>query len=122
MPQRRHVDTNLVRAPGFNLQLEQSEFTVRAFNPPLNFVTRHRLTPAAAACGHTDAANGIAADRTRDRAVVALDPAMHQSNVRLLHPPAGELSPELAVGDIILGDNNQSARFLIEPVDNPGPK
>src|SRR5579859_4743729 len=75
---------------------------------------------AASAGGHTDTANGVAADRRGNGAVILLRPAMDQSNVSFLYAAAGEFVRELAVGGIIFRDDEKSAGFLVEPMNDAG--
>src|SRR5690242_181193 len=98
MANRREVDTNLVRASGFNAELQERELSVRGVDPAFDVVMSDGFTATAATGGHPNATNGITTDRCGYGAVVLLDPAVDQSNVGFLDAAAGELVRELAMG------------------------
>ena len=47
---------------------------------------------------------------------------MHQRQVDLLHPPAGELRRQLAVRGVVLGHQQHAAGEAVQPVHDAGPQ
>src|SRR6202041_1905541 len=90
MPQRSHVDANLMGAPGFNTNRGQGEAAVRAVNAPQDLPVRDRAAAALASCGHASAADGVAADRSIHRSAILRQLALHQRDVELSYLPARE--------------------------------
>ena len=49
-------------------------------------------------------------------------PAVHQRDILLLYLASGELRPQLAMGDIVLGHDDQAAGFFVESMNNARPQ
>jgi hypothetical protein len=113
---RRQMDAELVRAPRLGVQLQQRV----AVDLAQDVVARARLA-AAGDDGHLLALHGMARDRRVDDALRRLEPAFDEREVRLLDAPLLELTRERNVGRVVLRDDDQAGRVLVEPVDDAGP-
>ena len=120
MAERLQVDANLVGAAGLNADREQSEPAVGAFHALQHLPVRDGGAAAGAARGHAGAAHGVAADGQGDGAGVLRGPAVHQREVALAQAALAEHLAELAVREIVLGDDDEAAGLLVQPVDDAG--
>src|SRR5450755_2596775 len=120
MPDRRHVHANLVSASSLDANVDERELAVGRIDALAHFVMGDGGTPSATAGGHANAADGIAADLGIDGAAWALGPAMHQRDVALFHFAPRKLLPQVAMGDVVAGDENQPAGFLVETMHDTG--
>ena len=113
------VDADLVGPARLRLAAHQGE----APEPLDHLVEGHRLLAAVlgAADRHLLAVGRVEADRPLDVVAVALGDARHQRQVFLVDRPLLELGGELAVGQVVLGDEQQARGVAVEPVDDPRP-
>src|SRR5215472_15969873 len=91
--ERGQVDSDLVRASGFNLDLQQGKLAMLAVNLPEDFPMGYCGAPRphspSSSRGHARPPNRIATDRSVYRSLWLLQPSVHQSHVCLLHLPCG---------------------------------
>src|SRR5207248_4700293 len=120
MTERSEMHTNLVGSAGVDSQFEQCDLAETGIDSTLHGVMRDGFTATLAAGRHAGSANAIAADAAGNRAPPWLHPAVYERDVGLLYMAAGELFRQLAMGFIVLRDQDQSARGLIEPVNDAG--
>src|SRR5215469_2087226 len=120
------VDAYLVRASGFDLDLQQGKLAMLAVNLLEDFPMGDRGAPRQvsplSSGGHARAPNRIPADGSVYRSLRLLQPSMHQRQVGFLHLMCGKLLGEIAVRGVALGDYHQTTSLLIQPMDDPGPK
>src|SRR5215467_527457 len=109
-------------AAGLDLQFEQRKFAVGRIETALNFVVSDRFSTAARARGHAGTVDKVSADGSCNRPFFLLGPAVDQGDVGLLDLPAGELGCELAMGKIVFGHDDETARVLVQPMDNARPR
>src|SRR5450759_4868641 len=120
MANRRHVHADLVSAAGLDTDIHQRELAKWRGYALANFIMSNRRATSAAAGGHANAPHHIAADLGIDGAAVFSRPAMHQRHVTLLHLAPRELLAQLAMGHVVLGDDDQPAGVLVETVHDSG--
>src|SRR5208282_1340039 len=97
MSKRRHMDANLVRAPGLDFEFDQCKLAVRRVDFSLHGVMRDRFAAAEAPRRHARAPLRVAADGALNRAAVLLRPAVHQRDVSLVDLASAELLRQPAV-------------------------
>src|SRR5580658_6887264 len=120
MAERLHVYTNLVRASGLDVDLQQREPAMSTVDALDDAPVRDGVAAAGASSGHACAAHDVAADGKMDRAFVTLDVAMHERDVDLAQVARGEVLRERAMRDVVLGDDNEPAGLLVETVHDAG--
>src|SRR5208282_6252837 len=106
-------------AAGLYADVEQRKLSERGGDAVTNFKARHRRTASAAARCHSGASHCVAADLAFDSPSILGQPAVHQSYITLFHLSARELLRQLAMGHIVLRNNNQPAGFPIETMNDP---
>src|SRR5579884_2566321 len=107
------MHTDLMCTPGFDLYLDEGKPAIRRLKSLKDAVVRNGFATTGPACRHTGAAHQVAADRALDCARRLGKPALNQSKVLLLNAAAGELGGQLAVSDVVLGDDDQPAGVAI---------
>src|SRR6516225_3855462 len=87
-----------------------------------NLVERDRLLAAARyrTDRHLLARGGMKPDRLLDVIAVALRDARDQRQIFLLNLPALELQRQLAMGLVVLGDNDQARGVTVQPMHDAG--
>src|SRR5258708_25212716 len=114
MAQRRKMHADLVRPAGLNLDLQQRELAVAAFNAFDYLPVRNRvpswLASNAAARGHARATHQVAANGSAHGALRLLHPAMDQRQIGLLYFTAGEMVRPRSVSVIAAGHPPPTAR------------
>src|SRR5271165_23842 len=68
--------------------------------------------------GHAGAADGIAGDRGVDGAVILLEVAVDERDVRLAHLAAGKHLAQLEMRGIVAGDDDEAAGLLVEAMND----
>src|SRR4051794_7539836 len=122
MPDRRHMHAYLVGAAGLDLHFDECELSVRRGETLQHLVMRNGITSAVAFRGHARALRLVTRDRCIYGSRVSLGPAVHKCDVAFIDLASGKLLAELAMRDIVLGDDDQSRRFLVEAVHNSRPQ
>jgi hypothetical protein len=122
MSERRQVYANLVGAASVDFDVEQGEFAVIGVDAALNGVVGDGFAASGAASGHADAADGVATDGGGDGAFVVFQMTVDECDVSLLDFAGGELRGQLAMGGVVLGDNDEAAGFFVETVYDAGTK
>ena len=116
MAEMLEVDADLVGATGAGLafhegfSLERSEDPVLGDRFPAAFGDRHFLP-----------VDGMASDRGLDLAVRHAGDSLDEREIGFFHQAVGELPGERLVGGVGFCDDEASAGFLVEPVDDAGP-
>ncbi len=116
-----HVDADLVGAAGLDADLDEGEGAVGGLvmrSSTLTWETAER--PVGAAGGHAGAADEVAGDGEVDGDVVLCEVAVDEGEVGFGDLAAGEHVAELAVGAVVLGDEDDAAGLLVEAVDDAG--
>src|SRR6266702_3266429 len=122
MPQRLHVYTNLVRSSCLDPHLDESERAISRRQPLNYFDVRYRGSSVRTASGHACAPDEIARDRQVDRHIVLRQCSVDERDVDLCDAAHGEHLAELAVGDVVLGDNDGAAGLLVEAMNDSWPQ
>ena len=112
----RQVRADLVRAPCSRVERQQR---VPATGGEL-LVIGDRCA-AAGHDRHPLAIPRVTADRRLDAATRGRRLAAHEREVLLLDAAVAELAHQAGLRRIGLGDDDQAARLLVEPMDDPGP-
>ncbi len=107
-------------AAGFDVNFEQAEFTVGSVAAFKHAPVRDSVAAVGAARRHPHAANDVAGDGQVDRAGVFLHPAVHECEVNLAQAAAGKHLAQLAMGAVVLGDDDEAAGSLVEAVNDAG--
>ncbi len=116
-----HVDADLVGAAGLDADLDEGEGAVGGGEALEDGDVRDGGAAVGAAGGHAGAADEVAGDGEVDGDVVLGDVAVDEGEVGLVRPGgAGEHLAELAVGAVVLGDDDEAAGLLVEAVDDAG--
>ena len=118
-----HVDADLVGAAGFDADFDEGEGAVGSGDAFEDFdVGDGGAAPSVrrAAGGHADAADEVAGDGEVDGGVVFGDVAVDEGDVGFGDLALGEHLAELAVGAVVLGDEDDAAGLLVEAVDDAG--
>src|ERR1700684_1438104 len=97
MPKTRHMYPDLVRSSRLNPHLDERELAVGRLQSLQHLVVAYRVAPTRAPRRHARSPRGVAGDRSIDRALQLLGPAMHQGNVFLMDLASRKLFCELAV-------------------------
>jgi len=119
MADELEMDADLMRAPGVDLRLNPGG----GFQLFENFIARmRRAAGIVVARGHALAVRWVPGDGGADFAGVARGSAADNRMVNLLHAPLGELFREREVRFVIFGDDEAATGFLVEPVDDAGPR
>ena len=108
------MDADLVRPAGLELAFDNGDVAV-AFEDAVvgdGPFALFRVVVVAEA----EAVVGVAADVALERAAVLLDVAPYDGDVLALDRVDEELTGELELGLVVLGDNQQSARVLVDAV------
>src|SRR5580704_15835942 len=111
---KMHAD--LVGAAGFDLDFDEGEEAERSGEAFEYVDVRHRRSTVSPAGGHADAADQVARDGEVDRRVVLGEVAVGECDVGLVHLAGGEHLAQLAVGYVVLGDDDGAGGLLVEAV------
>jgi hypothetical protein len=122
VPERLHVDANLVGATGFDANLDEGERAVRTGDALENSGVRHGRASIGAAGSHTGATDEVASDGECDGDVVFCEVPMEEGNVGFGHLATGEHLTELAVGTIVFGYEDEAAGEFVEAMNDAGTK
>jgi hypothetical protein len=118
MANRREMHPDLVGSACLNLYLKKREFPVLRINAAKHRVVRYRLSASFNADRHPRSPDRIASYGSKDGAAISRYEAVHERNVGLLRGTLSELRRELPVRLVVLGDNQQAARFFIQTMNN----
>src|SRR5208282_5120089 len=122
MPDRSHVDANLVGASGLDREFDQSKLAIRSIDLSLHEVMGYRLAASEAPGGHAGAFLRVAADGALNGAAILFGPAVDERKIGFVHFAAAELLRQPAMRFVVLRDHHQAAGGAIEAMDNPGPQ
>ena len=118
------VDADLVGAAGLDANFDQRKGPVGGGDAFEDLDVRDGVTDAfgvgGAAGGHASAAHEVATDREVDGDVVLGEAAVNEGDVGLFELATREHLAELAVGAVVLGDDDDAAGLLVEAVDDSG--
>src|SRR5690348_725466 len=81
VPDRSQVYTDLMRAPGVDLYIQQRELSILRNDSPQNGVVSDRLPSSRELRRHTRPPHPIPADAAADRPPLLLHPAMYQRDI-----------------------------------------
>ena len=111
------MDTNLMRAAGEDRDLAKREprHVMRSRDPG------HGMTGAARARRHLQAVRWVTSDGGLDPPT-GLHDAPHEGDVLLLDFVIVELSRELVMGGVVLGDDHEAGCAAIEPMHDAWPR
>src|SRR5258708_14674538 len=115
---RRKMDADLMCPACLDPYLQKRELTVDAVNLIDHLPVRDGFTAIATTGGHTVAPDQITADWSVDCSFGLLHRAMYERNVSLLDFPQGKLRRQFAVRFVRLGNNQQSAGFFVQTVND----
>ena len=111
------MDADLVGAPRFDFDIEEREATEGRGDRVVGY-GRFAVWWIG---GHPLAVDGMAADRRRNATRPRHGDAMHQRLIDLAHAAILELRRQRVKGSIVLRHDEQSARLLVQPVDDSRP-
>src|ERR1051325_3530661 len=114
----REVNSNLVLASGMRLNFKIAERLSVAFEMPQQSKTRlcrQAIWPNAILDRHM--AVEIASERFRNFSALLLHMSVHDGKINFPNVPALPSPPQRARDRVLFRDDNQSARFAIEPID-----
>src|SRR5262249_31596930 len=94
------------------------------FDLPFNRPVRNGFSTCfalrAATCRHARPAYRVAADGRIDGSMGFFHPAVNQSEIGFLNLASGELLRQASMSDICLGHLHQTARLLVQTMDDSG--
>ena len=119
MPKRGHMDADLVGSTGFEPAFDKCRIA-QDFQPtPM----RHGPFPASAFDDRNLLAVGRRPrERSIDRALRCLRNAFHDRQITPVDRVGGKLLGETFVRDVGLGDDQQTRRILVDPMDDSRPR
>ena len=120
MAERGHVDADLVGASGLDAHGDEGEAAEGRLDAAEHAIVADGRAAIVAACRHAGAADGIAGDGGVDRSAFGGDCAVHQRDVGLLHLAAREHVGQFGVGLVVLGDQEETAGLLVQPMHDAG--
>src|SRR5262249_11462981 len=118
MPKRCHVHANLMSSACRNFHSNQRELSVGRLDTPLHLISRNGFAAAASSSSHASTPDRVALYSARDRASVLLQPSVDKRELSLFDSPSRKLSGQRPVSDIVFCNDNQSARFLVQAMNN----
>ena len=110
---RGEVDADLVRAAGFDVDVEEREF----IEPLPNFPKAEGVA-AVGGDSHLGAVPPVAGDRAVDGPFVLTRTAVDECDVGLLNGALAELVGEGFVSLFVFGDEDEAGGVFVEPVDD----
>src|SRR5215470_1906852 len=120
MAKRCEVHPDLMSSSGIDPEFHKRELAVGRIDSLSDLVMRDGFASSGTAGGHARASHTVAADSGMDSSPFGLHRAMHQRNVRLLDLATGKLGGQFAMHFVVFGDDDQSAGFFIEAMDDSG--
>jgi hypothetical protein len=114
---RGKVDTNLVGAPGVELNLDKRSGADAGEHVPVRASFAGIGQGGGTAGGHAEAAFRVARDGQVDAAAVPLQKTVNESDVGLLDGAAAEGFAETGVRGVVFGDEDDPGGVLIEAMD-----
>src|SRR5437016_3366559 len=84
MTNRRKMHTNLMRPSGFNFDFQQRKLSIWAIDFVQDFPVCNGLSSIASSSGHAGASDQITADRSINRAMRLVHPAVNESDIGFL--------------------------------------
>ncbi len=120
MPERRHVDADLVGSSGLDAHGYQRETAEGRLDAAEHPIVADSSATIVAACCHPRAADRIAGDGGIYGSAFGGNCAVDQSDVGLLHLATGEHIGQLGMGLVMLGHQQQTAGLLVEPMHDAG--
>ena len=114
MIDRGEMDSDLMRAAGFDVDLEQREL----LKTLSYFPKRQRVSPVRRD-GHLCPVPSVAGDRPVDRAGVLSRASVDKRNVGFLDGATPELFRKRLVCLLVLGYKNEAGGILVEPMYDP---
>ena len=120
--QRGEVDADLMCAPGDRRGLQVGIGPLASLQVLPHLVACLGFAAAAVMQdGLALTVVGVSADRCVDHRLGRLEAALDQREVGLVHATLAELAREARVGPLVLCDNDEAGRVLIEAVHDAGP-
>src|ERR1700723_1543602 len=113
MVERGEVDANLVGAAGVKLDFEERRGTDTGEGAPVGAGFAGAGEDHAAACGHSNAALGIARDGEVDDAGGVVKMALDEGDVGFLYFAIAEGFAEPSVGEIVFGDEDDAGGLFV---------
>src|SRR5713226_8486945 len=126
MLQRREVHSNLMRAPGVELDFHQRRAVDLCEGTPVRarFARMRdvRAVPRFALCRHARAMDGVAPDGQLDSAALLSENALHERDIRFLDGPLAKSLAKFRVRRVVLGDQDHARGFLVQAMNDSRPQ
>ena len=119
MAEACHMNTDLMRAPRFQAALDMTH-AVKALQHPIMGDSIPRMRLGAAKHRHSLAVGGVTPDGGIDRSLILPQIADGNGMIDTADAVYLQLVRQRQMGRIVLGDDKQAARILVDTVDDAG--
>lgn len=112
------MNAKLVSATGVRLRVNQS----KVMEAPADPVEGNGFAGSNSIHFHPDPVHRIAADGSLDFAAFGFHATVDKSLITLVHAPGFELGRQLAMRDVVLGNQDDAGSHLVQTMDNSRPQ